>query len=405
MHWVLDSGTMSIDDLQKDTAMVSSVLSGGGIRAIFAEAKPVPNNVVCVDINSIGPAGQEDGSTWYHAYKNLETAIADCTTSGTEFWIAEGTYTPAGSDPFKPKSNTSFYGGFSSFDSLLVERDFVGNRVVLDGDVGANCVHVEYGVENVSINGFLITGQITGVNIEGGNVNLENCILSELKEYAVFIWSNYNNRIKNCIFTNNHGASGCALYLKQSLEVAVENCIFYNNSTSGTGVIYTKSSLVNIIHSLIVNNTSTNTDSSTAGIYKLSGSTIKLVNSIIWNNKTTGIAKGSQINKLLTSDNDYVYYCLIEDYDNEGIFENDLNSGNFDHVIKLTPLFKSLVNPGGTNNEKWFNSKSGLLYENNQSLGVGDGGVSVLINLNYDIRGDGFVRKVNQYDLGAYELQ
>ncbi len=405
LNWVLDSGIMSIDDLQKDTTTVISVLSNGGIRAIFAEADPVPDNVVCVDINSISPAGQEDGSTWYHAYKNLESAITDCTTAGTEFWIAEGTYTPSGSDSFKPKSNTSFCGGFSSHDSLLVERDFVGNRVVLDGGVGANCVHVVYGVENISINGFQITGQITGVNIEGGNVKLENCILSDLKEYAVFIWSDYGNRIKNCVFTNNRGASGCALYLKLSPEVTVENCIFYNNSTSGNGVIYTKSSLVNIIHSIIVNNTSTSTDSSTAGIYKLSGSTIKLVNSIIWNNTPTGISKGSQINKLLTSDNDYVYYCLIENYDNGGIFENDLNSGNFDHVIKLVPLFKSLVNPGGNNNEKWFTSQSGLIYENNQSPGVGDGGVSVLINLNYDIRGDGFVRKVNQYDMGAYELQ
>jgi len=344
LEWVVDSGTMTIDDPYNDTTSVSSVLSGGKIKGLFAEARPVPSKIVCVDINSIGPSGQEDGSTWYRAYKSLETAIADCTTAGTNFWVAEGTYTPSASNPFTPEMNTSLYGGFSPSDSILSERDFVAHSTTLVGKADEYCLHIEYGDTNVIVNGFKITGQDKGVSIEGESVTVENCIVHGIASSAFYIWSDGENKIKNCVITNNQGGCGCALYLDGTPNITtIENCVFYeNSSTDQKGVIYLTGSQANFIHVTIVNNKSTHSDSSTAGVFKEPGSKIQLINSLIWNNTTSGPAKGAQIRRLFSADADYVNACLIQDYDDpKGIYDNDLAAGSFKDIIKDSPDFQS----------------------------------------------------------------
>jgi len=406
VEWVRDSGIMAVDDRYNDTTSVSSVLSEGKIWAMFDEAKPLTDSSVCVDVNAIGPAGLENGKTWYRAYKSLETAIANHKNPGTQFWLAEGTYTPSGMNPVQPNSNTFFYGGFSSHDSLLLQRNFINNRTILKGNNNPQIFQVNSSVDRVSFNGFILH-DVSGacISVEGGeNVTVENCIL---KDRGIFIISNSDNKIKNCVFTGIQGADGCALKLIYCTGiVTVENCIFYGNTTSShLGIIDVDGfGELHIIHSTIVGNNST--DSCTAAIHKDSGCTVKLVNSILWNNNVAMNPKGTQINLLDTSDNDYIFHCIIQDYDGTGIFSNNLIVGStFKHVIKQPPVFESVVNPGGSFDEKWFTSQAGLIYGNNLSPGVDEGASNPLLNLNYDIRGTGFNRKVNEYDMGAYELQ
>ena len=412
LEWVVDSGTMTIDDPYNDTTSVSSVLSGGKIKGLFAEARPVPSKIVCVDINSIGPSGQEDGSTWYRAYKSLETAIADCTTAGTNFWVAEGTYTPSGSDPFKPKSNTSFYGGFSSHDSLFTERDFVERRVVIsNGSHSTEAIIVQ--VNDIIIDGLIIFGENTnGINLYvwyASSFLVKNCIITSdnsVKREGCYIEEMQGEtKIENCVFTRLNGIRQGALKLKDSDSVKIVNSIFFDNevSTEGSGAISISGAKVYIINTTIVNNKLNEDVNFSNSIYKYSGdATVKMYNSIIWNDPSYCNNNKVLINKIDSTYDDCIWACLLDSVEVESKI---LNSFTWRRYNDGVPMFLSTTIPGGLNNEKWFLSSSGLVFSNTTSPGCQDGWRYEEFNncnLEWDIRGQGFARIVNSVpDCGA----
>lgn len=93
-----------------------------------------------------GASGNDNGSSWSDAFRNLRSALA-AASSGDEIWVAAGTYYPdeggtavddARNSTFTLVNGVALYGGFSGSETLLSEREWEGNETILSGDLNQN---------------------------------------------------------------------------------------------------------------------------------------------------------------------------------------------------------------------------------------------------------------------------
>lgn len=111
--------------------------------------------------------GNNDGTSWEHAFTDLQSALA-LSTAGDQVWVAQGTYKPtAGTDrsvSFEPVSGVQLYGGFSGTETAVSQRNWVLYPTVLSGDIGVagdstdNCLNIMYLFEpdsNTVVDGFV----------------------------------------------------------------------------------------------------------------------------------------------------------------------------------------------------------------------------------------------------------
>ncbi|MEM1323141.1 MAG: T9SS type A sorting domain-containing protein [Bacteroidota bacterium] len=241
-------------------------------------------------------AGSNDGSSWANAYTDLSVAI-DNANSGSEIWVAAGTYHPGSGSPvdtssFFLKSGVAIYGGFMGTESMRGERDFLSNPTRLSGDINEddilgewytnksdNVLHVLFAdgeVDNTAIvDGFIVSHGYTdtvnttsfdhwrgaGLHTRGGPL-IRNCTFSD--HYSRFGSSIYainttGLQVIRCRFTNNFAESSNAgilgLYANGTV---VDSCEFLTNvSNWGTGLYFANSN-VEIYRSRFINNSATN---------------------------------------------------------------------------------------------------------------------------------------------------
>jgi hypothetical protein len=87
-------------------------------------------------------SGNQDGSSWTHAYRSLEQALdrAKHCPDITQIWIAGGTYTPydeAGRSAwYDVPQGVSLYGGFEGDETAIEERVYGAFPTILSGDIG-----------------------------------------------------------------------------------------------------------------------------------------------------------------------------------------------------------------------------------------------------------------------------
>jgi len=141
----------SAQDVAADTVQAT------GIRSFDRWTLGVSLAPVFVDADATGDV---DGSTWTHAFTDLQTAISSAT--GTEeLWVAAGSYTPdTETDSFVvtgAKDSLKIYGGFEGTESTRSARDPEANVTVLSGDVGNDDDTTSTGVTQT-------TGDINGAN-------------------------------------------------------------------------------------------------------------------------------------------------------------------------------------------------------------------------------------------------
>ncbi len=89
-------------------------------------------------------AGTQNGNSWANAIDganfqdSLRVAVA-----GTEFWVAAGAYLPhptSRDSSFFIPSGVKVFGGFSSTDTTMAQRDWVNNVTTLSGAIGGRVV-------------------------------------------------------------------------------------------------------------------------------------------------------------------------------------------------------------------------------------------------------------------------
>jgi len=225
-------------------------------------------------------SGTNDGTSWTDAYNKLQTAL-DSADSGSQLWIAAGTYLPEAvvdldTMSFSIDKPLELYGGFDGTELTLEERDWETNITRLSADNNGDDVNGDYdnfrsdnarhvivifleepgeilfdGVSITNAAGYLtdppqgapdFTPWLGGGILASASVRLSNCIFAENTSYvggAVFITGQEAMNtdrviVNNCEFSGNRSALG-TLRFQDLSNISFQNTLIENNSSSGFG--------------------------------------------------------------------------------------------------------------------------------------------------------------------------
>lgn len=207
----------------------------------------------------LAATGNENGSTWEHAFVSLQDALAEV-SFGDTIVIAKGKYKPHASARgayFNMKDGVKIFGGFRGDEmidsSSIANRNFDSNETILSGDLGENddsgivtdnCYHVVrfYGITTE----FSESTLLDGLTISGGNADLASS--GNDKGGAIYFVNgsskNCSPTLRNLVLENNRARNGGAIYLDGVINAnsgfygLFENVIFQNNEafyTTGAG--------------------------------------------------------------------------------------------------------------------------------------------------------------------------
>ena len=162
----------------------------------------------------------------------------------------------------------SFGGAIRAFGKVKISDCVVSNSTTN----GEGCGFYGHGIiENTKFthNSGIGRGVITAV----GNIKLSGCYFYQNTGIALYNWGN-DIQIKNCIFNENSGNKGGAIYSTRSGDIEIINSTFYNNSGSNYSSIFMTSEAGPVV-----------------------GSKLSVVNSILWDSDTTSplISTGNPI--------------------------------------------------------------------------------------------------------------
>ncbi|MGB4773957.1 MAG: gliding motility-associated C-terminal domain-containing protein [Daejeonella sp.] len=263
-----------------------------------------------------GGSGIKDGSTWAKAApgSQLQTIITEA-TSGTQIWVAAGTYTPtinpvtgmAGvnrDNTFLLKDGVALYGGFKGTGNggrpeTIAGRNITANPTILsgdldnDGDISDNAYHVVLAI------GCSSSTILDGFIIEKGNANDDNngVVISGISISTASGGGIYNSSssfvISNTMFRNNIAVDrGGALANDGQSFPSIINSVFSSNSSNSSGsAIYSYKSSPIIINSTFTNNISMNLkDGTICNDADGMSSPVIITNSILYGNTGVGIS-------------------------------------------------------------------------------------------------------------------
>jgi uncharacterized protein YjdB len=232
-------------------------------------------------------AGLMDGTSWSNAlggnlpsfggYRRLGYELLSA-TSGTQFWIAEGTY-KACTDNDREKSfelgqNIKLYGGFQGTETDTLTRNIALHPTIFSGDIGIakdstdNTRTILKTVSGVWYTWSLINGiEFIGAYNDKGNGQGAGILNTG--------WLS----LRNCKFMNNYSSSdggGIANYRR----IAIDRCLFFNNNAGWGGGLSSQAGIADIRSSRFIGNSG----SYGGAISAIMGGSLTLINSIICNN-------------------------------------------------------------------------------------------------------------------------
>ena len=294
----LDSGSNATIASLTDIAGLDRIQNGNVDMGAYEglAAAPAPK-VLYVDIAS---NGDNNGSSWWNAYTNLQTAILKA-ADGDTIKIAQGTYYPTQTTDrtatFALKSNVAIQGGYL-VNGIMPNP--VTYPTILSGDIGVlgNSSDNSYHVVTSSVN--TSSTLLKGVYIMSGNADGSGtyqdsgggmlCLGSVLK-------------LEDCFFINNTAASnGGGLFIMNAPTKIIKSRFFENSASTGGG-IYANGNAPEIYYSAIAWNTATKNG---GGIYQET-SRSHIINCTLFQN--TAANGGGLMNAYAF--NSYVTNCII----------------------------------------------------------------------------------------------
>lgn len=223
-------------------------------------------------VNAANASAVQDGSSWAHAYSDLQSALTEAATSTgpTQIWIAEGTYKPSqvyapngilggasgqnvpNMKTFDLPNGVSLYGGFLPGMKSLSQRDPAAYPTILSGDLAGNDInnpsapgyaaskadnawHVVTAGNDISQTG--VTATLDGLQIVDGYANGGN----NGGTLSPFVWGNSdgggvyiawgsNITLNDDTFQNNFAASDGGGVFSNTSNITATNSTFLDNS-------------------------------------------------------------------------------------------------------------------------------------------------------------------------------
>lgn len=270
--------------------------------------------VIYVNDNSPATPGNEDGTSWALAYKDLQQALNDAEQGGKEIWVAEGTYKPSVlTNPLDPRSATfeiqsgiEIIGGFAGNETQKDPKGSAFNTII-SGDLNGDDINMSnwppstsadfdllddnvYHVLTLVGYGNTVSTSITGVKIIGGYAggeesnsvgagvynadnrpSFEQCIIE--RNISLSNGSGMYNgaapqHMKNCFFDQNYlhdggdeiEGHGVGLYNVNCTDLVIEDCVFHKNMSNASlteakgGAVFNQDASVKFINCVFYGN-------------------------------------------------------------------------------------------------------------------------------------------------------
>jgi len=228
--------------------------------AAFGIVIPCRAKIIFVDTNA---TGANNGSSWVNAYKYLQDALADATSSSkpVEIRVAQGTYKPD-EDILHPQGTGDRAATFQLINGVAIKGGYAGPRMslsgadpnardiekyksILSGDLAGNdrdvsdpcdllaeptrAENIYHIVMAISTDA---TAVIDGFVLTGGNASGDFETIYALGG-GMYNWLG-SPSIANCVFSGNSAGGGGGLWNEFSSPI-VANCTFIKNAANYGG--------------------------------------------------------------------------------------------------------------------------------------------------------------------------
>lgn len=199
--------------------------------------------VIYVNVHATGAV--HDGTSWAHAYTDLQSALAKAasTPGPDQIWIAKGTYTPGPSqtDTFTLPNNVALYGGFAGNEHTVAQRKVNANPTILSGDLlGNDLAGNPYTATSPAFLASIADNTNTIITANGVTALLDGLTVSGANNSGGngggILASNDNLTLNNMNIINDTAGGGGGIYITGSI-LSVSNSIFTNDSAGGGGGI------------------------------------------------------------------------------------------------------------------------------------------------------------------------
>lgn len=203
------------------------------------------------------------GSSWFNAKRTVQAAI-NAASSGSEVWVAKGTYTGR----ITLKSGVSVYGGFAGTESDRSARNWATNVTIMDGNQAGTVVTVPSTASSVCVDGFTIRNGKAGsrngggISNAGSQVTIANNVIAGNSAYATYssdacsggiYCTNSSATITNNTLTANTGNCCGAIFCDNSSPTITNNTLI-SNAGDYVGAVDCASSSPTIANNTMIGN-------------------------------------------------------------------------------------------------------------------------------------------------------